>query len=166
MKLLKNLIYQFVMFNLMIFINKYMIMFIDIIYLFSLWSMISVWVLSESFILNSDMKYLENNNKDLSIKYNLLLSDYNKVLIDRYNQINLICETLAKNNILIAELNNDINYLIDEYKKQSNSINSINSINSDKSIKIISSLKSHSFSTSHEYTSNIKNTLFNKSCVF
>ena len=73
--------------------------------------MISVWVLSESFILNSDMKYLENNNKDLSIKYNLLLSDYNKVLIDRYNQINLICETLAKNNILIAELNNDINYL-------------------------------------------------------
>ena len=81
MKLLKNLIYQFVMFNLMIFINKYMIMFIDIIYLFSLWSMISVWVLSESFILNSDMKYLENNNKDLSIKYNLLLSDYNKVLI-------------------------------------------------------------------------------------
>ena len=79
MIIIKNLIFQFVMFNLMIFINKIMILFIDTIYLFTFWSIITMWILSESFVINNDMKYLENNYKDLINRHNLLLNDFNTI---------------------------------------------------------------------------------------
>lgn len=83
MKLIKNFTYQFVMFNLMVFINKFMLIYIDVIYLVSLWSMICIWILSESFIISQDLKNLED-------KYNLLLSDY-------FTKINLMYHQICKN---------------------------------------------------------------------
>jgi hypothetical protein len=152
MKITKSIIYQFITFNLMIAINKFLIIFIDIIYILSIWGLITLWILSESFILNSDIKILENNYKELLNRYNLLLNDYNKCIKDKYIQTNLICETIANNNIKIANLDNNIN----ELKKEI--IDSPDSIKSNKSTSCIEPLKKE--------IGKLKETIFSKSCVF
>jgi len=148
MKIIKSIIYQFVMFNLMLLLNKFLIIYIDITYIFSILNMICLWILSESFVINSDIKHIEHNYKELSNKYNLLLTDYNKCIKDKYIQTNLICETLAKNNIIIENLDNNVNRIF----------NSPDSITSTKSMSNIPLLKKE--------IGKLQETLFSKSCVF
>lgn len=84
MKLINSLLYNFVIINIIINVNKFILIYIDTTYLISLYSMLSLWILSESFVINQDIKILEN-------KYNLLLSIH-------YNKIDLIYDIVYKLN--------------------------------------------------------------------
>ena len=132
-----------------------MILFIDTVYLFTFWSIITMWILSESFVINNDMKYLENNYKDLINRHNLLLNDFNTILKDKYNQNIFISNTIEKNNLVISELNLNINYLI----RKNNYTNTHNSSSENYPNSITSICSNNTIPPIAKVT-------FSKSCVF
>lgn len=187
MLIFRNLLCQFIFFNLMLIINKYLILYIDTIYIYTLWSMISIWILSDSFIINNDLNVLQSKYNELHLKYNELLKDFTITIKDKYNQINLICDTLSQHTIVIADCRNEIINLKNKiilikhsYKSSSNSLNSSpKSINEENNKSSLSPIITHisqpidnaeTFNKFHDLHLKMKGRLqehfFSKSCVF
>jgi hypothetical protein len=108
MKLIKKIIFQIIIYNTVLIINKCILVYIDVHYINTLWGMICFWVLSDSLIVNMDMKNLENNYNELKDRHNLISSDFILNLKDKYNQINLICKILAEYIIINTDIKNEI----------------------------------------------------------
>jgi len=181
----KNLLYQTFLFNFMIIINKLLIFYFDITIINSFLSIISIWIISDSFVINNDLNNLQYKYSDLHSKYTDLLKDFNNHIKDKYNQINLICDTLSQHTIVIADCRNEIInlknkiILLKPYYKSSRSNSSSSSSSSSSSPKNISPIlnnsntpidNANSFNKFHDLHLKMKGRLheylLSKSCIF
>lgn len=121
MFVVSSLLYQSISFSIMIFINNILIKYFEHIYIYTFWSMISLWILSDSHVILMDMKYLENKYKELDNRHKELSVDYLELIKNRHNEFNLICETIKEHSTILLEIKNDMKL---NRKKFNNSINS------------------------------------------
>jgi hypothetical protein len=146
--------------------------------------MISIWILSDSYIINNDLNALQSKYNELQSKYNDLLKDFTLIINDKFNQINLICDTLSHHTIVIADCRNEIINLKNKiillkhhYKSSSSSSynNSPKSNNEDDNKNTLSPItqpidNAESFNKFHDLHIKMKGRLqehfFSKSCVF
>jgi len=174
MMLFRNLLYQIIIYNLMLIINKYMILYLDTIYIYTSWSMITIWILSDSFIINNDLNVFQSKYNELNIKYNDLLKDFTTNIKDKHNQINVLCDTLSQHTIVIADCRNEIinlkNKIILLKPNYKSSPLSSSSSSSPKSITMEPVEKAETFNKFHDLHLKMKGRLqehfFSKSCVF
>jgi hypothetical protein len=108
MRLIKNIMFQMVMFNIMLIINKYLLIYLDILYINTLWGMICIWVLSDTLIVNMDMKNLETNYNELKDRHKLISSEFILNIKNKYNQLNLISKILAEYIITNNDIKNEM----------------------------------------------------------
>jgi len=150
--------------------------------------MISIWILSDSFIIINDLNVLQSKYNELHLKHNELLKDFTITIRDKFNQINLICDTFSQHTIVIADCRNEIINLKNKiillkhcYKSSSSSSsnNSPKSISEDNNKNPLSPIITHisqpvdnaeSFNKFHDLHLKMKGRLqehfFSKSCVF
>ncbi len=100
--------FQMVMFNIMLIINKYLLIYLDILYINTLWGMICIWVLSDTLIVNMDMKNLETNYNELKDRHKLISSEFILNIKNKYNQLNLISKILAEYIITNNDIKNEM----------------------------------------------------------
>lgn len=153
---IKKLVFQFIIFSIMIFINQLFIKFINNFYIYTFWGLLCLWMLAESHIIIMDMNYLEDKYKDLEIRHKLLNADYRELLKQRHLEFNLICDTLADHTIVIADNRNELIELKNEIRllKTYIKLNSRNSSNNSSPTYTILSAAT-SIETSPISTSNI-----------
>lgn len=135
--ILKDFLYQSITFSIMIFINHNLIKYLNDIYIYSFWSMISLWILADSHIISMDMKYLEDKYKELDIRHKQLSIDYLDLVKNRHNEFNLICETIKQHSTIINDCRNqllEIKNDIKLYRKKS-----YNSTNSSPNFSVMNS---------------------------
>ena len=167
--LIKNFYFHLFSFIISQFIYKLFILYIDTIYIYSISFMCFIWILNDSFIITYDYNLLENKYNDLSNKYNQLLKDFNDNLKEKYNQTNLICETLAQHTLVIIDIRNEIITIRNRFKNNSPSPYSSSEVSPllsyDKPIK-----NAESFNDLHKLNikmkSRLQEYLNSKSCIF
>lgn len=96
MKILRTVLFNSLLISLTISLNTFISHIIDVIYLYSFWSCLCIWILSESHIIIMDMKALENKYKDLNNRYLILLKDYNKIN-KKLDNLSLVCSCKLPN---------------------------------------------------------------------
>lgn len=137
MIIIKNVLYQSISFSIMMFINHTFIKYIKDIYIYSFWSMISLWILADSYIISMDMKYLEDKYKELDNRHKQLSIDYLDLIKNRHNEFNLICETIKEHSIIINDCRNQLLEIKNDiclYRKKS-----YNSNNSSPNFNVMNS---------------------------
>lgn len=167
--LIKNFYFHLFSFIISQFIYKLFILYIDTIYIYSISFMFFIWILNDSFIITYDYNLLEIKYNDLSSKYNQLLKDFNDNLKEKYNQTNLICETLAQHTLVIIDIRNEIITIRNRLKNNSPSPYSNSEVSPllsyDKPIK-----NAESFNDLHKLNikmkSRLQEYLNSKSCIF
>lgn len=135
--ILKDFLYQSITFSIMIFINHNLIKYLTDIYIYSFWSMISLWILADSHIISMDMKYLEDKYKELDIRHKQLSIDYLDLVKNRHNEFNLICETIKQHSTIINDCRNQLLEIKNDmklYRKKS-----YNSTNSSPNFSVMNS---------------------------
>lgn len=166
---IKNFYFHLFSFIISQFIYKLFILYIDTIYIYSISFMCFIWILNDSFIITYDYNLLENKYNDLLSKYNQLLKDFNDNLKEKYNQTNLICETLAQYTLVIIDIHNEIITIRNRFKNNSPSPYSSSNVSPllsyDKPIK-----NAESFNDLHKLNikmkSRLQEYLNSKSCIF
>jgi len=106
--IIKKLLFQSISFSTMMVINQVFIKYLRDIYIYTFWSMICLWILSESHIISMDMKFLEDKYKDLDNKYKQQSLEYLDLIKQRHIEFNLICETLNEHSSIIIDCRNQL----------------------------------------------------------
>ncbi len=169
LKIFKNLFYHFFTFCISLSIYKVLILYFDVMYIYSITVMIFIWILNDTYIINNDYIFLEFKYNDISAKYNQLLKDFNDNLKEKYNQTNLICETLAQHTLVIIDIRNEIITIRNRFKNNTptpySSSDTSPLLSYDKPIK-----NAESFNDLHKLNIKMKGRLQeylnSKSCIF
>lgn len=168
LKFVKNLYYHSISFSISLCIFKSLLTYIDIIYIHAISFMIFIWILNDSYIINNDFNLLEFKYNDLLKKYDQLYIDFNNNLKEKFNQTNLICETLAQHTLVIIDIKNELINLKNIYKTNSgvSSLEISPLLTYDEPIKNAKKFNDYHCLNKYKMQGKLQEYFSSKSCIF
>jgi len=133
--IIKSLLFNSTILVFIYFLNLFLTNYFSQIIIFTFWGCFTIWILSDSFIIYSDLKYISNNYNNLKNQHDIVLKDYNAFLKNKHDEIIIIHKVLLEYEEILDNIDKNImelknNVLINKSNIiKSSSLNNLNILN-------------------------------------
>lgn len=88
------------------FINTKLVTILPPDWIYTIWSLLCIWILTDSYNIYQELKVLKASYDELFIRNRELDADYRNLLKSKHDQTNVLCETIADHTIMISDVRN------------------------------------------------------------